>query len=273
MPLSGLEFYSTRLYPVLYPDQADKSKSMRIPILTLFIMCFSSCIHAAGESIDYQVDGQTYEGYFIPGDSDSPFILLIHDWDGLNDYEIKRAQMLAAQGYSVFAADLFGKNIRPTEDKDKRQHTGELYKDRQKMRNLMNGATAAAQQQGANVENGVAMGYCFGGAAILELARAGATFKGFASFHGGLATPTGQDYNQTKGAIMVFHGTADTAISMADFASLANELEQAEVRHEMISYGGAPHSFTHFGSERYRKDADEKSWARFLAFLKEVLNG
>ncbi len=199
--------------------------------------------------------------------------MLIHGWDGLTDYEIKRAHMLAEEGYSVFAADLFGKGIRPTAVKDKRQHTGELYQDRQKMRTLMNGALQIALQQGASIDNGVAMGYCFGGAAILELSRSGSPLKGFASFHGGLSTPEGQDYSQATGPIIVFHGTADTAITMTDFAALAEELEQAGIMHEMISYGGAPHSFTHFGSERYRKDADEKSWARrFLEFLDEVLN-
>ncbi len=224
-----------------------------------------------GQAIDYEVNGETYEGYYLAGPAEAPLVLLIHDWDGLTDYEITRSTMLNKLGYSVFAADLFGKGVRPTEVKDKRQHTGELYKDRDKMRALMTGALTTARQQGANVDNAVAMGYCFGGAAILELARAGTALKGFASFHGGLGTPEGQDYSKVSAPIMIFHGTADTAITMTDFATLAEELEQAGVKHEMISYGGAPHSFTHFGSERYRKDADEQSWARFLAFMKKVL--
>jgi dienelactone hydrolase len=138
------------------------------------------------------------------------------------------------------------------------------------MRALMHGAINAATQQGATTDQVVAMGYCFGGAAVLELARSGATLQGFATFHGGLKTPEGQNYENAQAPIIVFHGSADTAITMNDFSNLAKELEQAGIKHEMISYGGAPHSFTHFGSERYRKDADEKSWARFLGFLKEV---
>ncbi|MGD8368759.1 MAG: dienelactone hydrolase family protein [Desulfobacterales bacterium] len=226
---------------------------------------------AAGTSVTYEVEGQPYEGYYVSPSAGAPLVLLIHDWDGLTDYEVKRADMLADLGYAVFAADLFGAGIRPTEVKDKRQHTGELYKDREKMRKLMIGALTEAEKRGADTKNGVAMGYCFGGAAVLELARAGADLKGFATFHGGLKTPEGQDYSRTRGNILVMHGTADTAITMDQFATLAEELEAAGVRHEMITYGGAPHAFTVWGGDRYRHDADKKSWARFTAFLAETL--
>ena len=114
------------------------------------------------------------------------------------------------------------------------------------------------------------MGYCFGGAAVLELARSGADLKGFATFHGGLKTPDGQDYSDAKGKVLIMHGTADTAITMDQFAGLAKDLEGADIAHEMITYSGAPHAFTVFGSDRYREDADRKSWNRFHQFLKEV---
>lgn len=226
---------------------------------------------AAGESVTYEVNGKAYEGYFIAASAGAPLVLLIHDWDGLTDYEVKRANMLAEMGYTVFAADLFGAGVRPTKVEDRRQHTGELYEDRGKMRALMNGALDAAAARGVDVGNAVAMGYCFGGAAVLELARSGADMKGFVTFHGGLQTPEGQDYSQAKGEILVLHGTADTAITMDHFAALADELEKAGVKHEMISYSGAPHAFTVFGGDRYREDADRRSWNRFSAFLKERL--
>ena len=129
--------------------------------------------------------------------------------------------MLAEIGYAVFAADLFGAGVRPTKTADKRQHTGELYADRGRMRALMRAALETAADKGADTGNAVAMGYCFGGAAVLELARSGADLKGFATFHGGLQTPQGQDYAQTKGEILVMHGSADTAISLEQFAALA----------------------------------------------------
>ncbi len=237
----------------------------------LVILMMASTAYAGGMAVSYKVNGASYEGYYVSPSSNAPLVLLIHDWDGLTDYEVKRAEMLAAKGYAVFAADLFGAGVRPTEVKDKRQHTGELYKDRQKMRALIQGALDTAKAKGANTGNTVVMGYCFGGAAVLEFARSGAAMKGFVTFHGGLKTPEGQDYANTKGKVLVLHGTADSAITMDQFAALANELEQHGVAHEMITYSGAPHAFTVFGSQRYRKEADEKSWKRFTEFLEDTI--
>ena len=239
--------------------------------VTFFLVFTSAAFAAQGRPVHYQVGGQDFEGYYISPSKDAPFILLIHDWDGLTDYEVKRAGMLADMGYSVFAADLFGAGVRPTEVKDKRQHTGELYKDRTRMRSLLVGALETARAKGANVDNGVAMGYCFGGAAVLELASSGVDLKGFVTFHGGLGTPEGQDYSQVRGTVVVFHGSADTAITMDDFADLAKRLESSGISHEMITYSGAPHAFTVYDTDRYRKDADEKSWRRFGEFLDAVL--
>lgn len=228
-------------------------------------------LSAAAGNIDYQVDGKKYEGYFASPAQNSPLVLLIHDWDGLTDYEIKRANMLVEEGYAVFAADLFGKGIRPTEDKDKKQHTGELYQDRQKMRLLMNAALDKAVELGANPQQVVVMGYCFGGAAALEMARSGKDLQGFVSFHGGLTTPQGQDYANTSAEILVLHGAADKAISMQEFSQLSTELEAQNVPNEMIAYGGADHAFTVFGIDRYNAEADQKSWRRLLQFLEDKL--
>jgi len=236
-------------------------------LLTVSTVAFGG----TGGSVTYQVNGQSYEGYYISPSDRAPFVLLIHDWDGLTDYEIKRANMLADLGYAVFALDLFGAGVRPTEVKDKRQHTGELYKNREKMRTLMKAALDTAKNRGANIENAVAVGYCFGGAAVLELARSGADLKGFATFHGGLKTPEGQDYTRTRGEMLIMHGSADTAIPMDQFADLAKELEKAGVAHEMVTYGGAQHAFTVFGGKRYQEAADKKSWKRFTEFLADTL--
>jgi dienelactone hydrolase len=237
----------------------------------LLLLVSTAAFGATGAAVTYEVNGQSYEGYYVSPSDQAPFLLLIHDWDGLTDYEIKRANMLADLGYAVFAVDLFGAGVRPTEVKDKRQHTGELYKDREKMRALMNGALETARKKGANTDNAVAFGYCFGGAAVLELARSGADLKGFATFHGGLKTPPGQNYAKARGKYLIMHGSADSAITMDQFAGLANELESAGIDHEMITYGGAPHAFTVFGQNRYQEKADKKSWKRFTEFLAETL--
>ncbi len=245
---------------------------MKYIFTVIFILVVSAVAGADGKAITYEVDGKPFEGYFISPSPHAPLILLIHDWNGLTDYEVKRANMLADMGYAVFAADLFGAGVRPTELTDKRQHTGELYKDRKKMRSLLQGALDTAKSKGANVNNAVAMGYCFGGAAVLEFARSGADLKGFVTFHGGLSTPEGQDYSKTKGKLLILHGTADANITMDQFGKLAGELEEKGISHEMITYSGAPHAFTVFGSSRYREDADKKSWKRFTEFLDETLN-
>ncbi len=245
---------------------------MRYLVYICLLLAVSSVAFAAsGASVAYEVNGQPYEGYYISPSNGAPFLLLIHDWDGLTNYEIKRANMLADLGYAVFALDLFGAGVRPTEVKDKRQHTGELYKDREKMRALMKGALETAKKKGARIQNGVAFGYCFGGAAVLELARSGADLKGFATFHGGLKTPEGQNYTKSRGKVLIMHGTADKAIAMDQFADLAKELESTGIDHEMITYGGAQHAFTVFDGNRYQEAADKKSWKRFSEFLAETL--
>lgn len=244
---------------------------MKYIVSLALVLAIASTGGAAGMSVTYQVHEKPYEGYYIRSSPKAPLVLLIHDWDGLTDYEVKRANMLADLGFDVFAADLFGAGIRPTELEDKKRCTMELYQDRAKMRALIQGALDTAKSKGANVDNAVAMGYCFGGTAVLEYARSGAAIKGFVTFHGGLKIPEGQDYSKAKGKLLIFHGSADTSVSMDDFASLTKELEHFGVRHEMITYGGAPHAFTVFGTDRYREDADQKSWRRFTAFLSDTL--
>ena len=234
---------------------------------TVSLLMLLLSLPLAAQQIDYRVAGESYQGYFVSPADNAPLVLLVHDWDGLTEYEQQRADMLQDLGYAVFAADLFGKDIRPTEVKDKQQHTGELYQDRQKMRDLMQAAITQAGKLGANTDNAVVIGYCFGGAVALEMARSGAAMHGFVSFHGGLSTPQGQDYSETQGEVLVLHGAADQMISMADFANLAAQLEQHQVANEMISYGGADHAFTVFGGERYDATADARSWQRLTDFL------
>ncbi len=93
----------------------------------LYLAGAGQVMASSGGAVLYQVNGEEYEGYYVSAGADAPLVLLMHDWDGLTDYEVRRADMLAEMGYSVFAADLFGVGVRPTENKDKKQHTGELY--------------------------------------------------------------------------------------------------------------------------------------------------
>ncbi|MEE9369083.1 MAG: dienelactone hydrolase family protein [Pontiella sp.] len=222
----------------------------------------------AGNAITYEIDGEKFEGYVEKGAPGAPMVFLIHDWDGLTDYEVKRSGMLAELGYSVFSIDLYGKGVRPTEMSDKKKCMTILTEDRPKMRSYMKGALAFAKEQGLNTENCVAMGYCFGGTAVLELARSGDKLKGFATFHGGLALPDGQDYSKVSGEFLIMHSTTD---GMDDFSALAGSLEKAGVGSQMVTYSGAPHGWTVFDRRAYREKQDKQSWKLFSEFLEDVL--
>lgn len=222
----------------------------------------------AGEAITYVVDGETFEGYRSAAKSDSKgLVLIIHDWDGLTEYEMKRSDMLSAMGYDAFAVDLFGKGNRPTDTAAKKKETGRLYQDRELMRSLILGGLQEARR--ASDEKAVVMGYCFGGAAALELARSGKAegIAGYVSFHGALATPEDQAYSSETPPMLIAHGGADTSVTMDEVADLARELESAGLTYEIQVYSGAPHGFTEFNSERYQKRADEQSWDAFSEFL------
>lgn len=233
---------------------------------------FASNANQAGKLVDYEVNGAMYQGYLAKAPSSKGMVLIIHDWDGLTDYEIKRADMLAQLGYDSFAVDLYGKDNRPTTTNAKKEQTAKLYENRDLMRHLiLSGLTQARTLLGQ--QDAVVMGYCFGGAAVLELARSGRAtqVKGYASFHGGLSTPPGQRYNKDSGPLFIAHGGADTSITLDDVSALAKALENAEVTYDIEIYSGAPHAFTVFDSERYQAKADKKSWTSFIHFLEDNL--
>jgi dienelactone hydrolase len=226
----------------------------------------------AGESVTYSIAGNAFEGYQSKAvGSSKGLVVVIHDWDGLTDYEEKRVNMLSEMGYDAFAVDLYGRGNRPVETGAKKAETGKLYKDRAKMRSLILGGLAEARK--LSNQSAVVMGYCFGGAATLELARSGKAenVRGFATFHGGLSTPDGQSYAKDTPPLLIAHGAADTAITMQDVASLSGELEAAGVTYTVEVYSGAPHAFTVFGSSRYQERADKLSWMAFTEFLEATL--
>lgn len=230
------------------------------------------------EPVVYEIDGQPYEGYFALNEGfgdEQPIVLVIHDWNGIGDYEKRRVQMLAEQGYAAFAADLYGQGIRPTNPEQSREESSKLYADRATLRQRLFAGLAQAQQlSGVDPERVVAIGYCFGGASVLEFARAGADIDGFVSFHGGLATPDDQDYSQVKGAILILHGADDPVAPMTQVAELADAMTKANVEYDMEIYGGARHSFTVWSANRetsrYDAMADTKSWDALLQFLDET---
>ncbi|WP_313887604.1 dienelactone hydrolase family protein [Nodosilinea sp. LEGE 07088] len=246
-------------------------------ITTLVAMGLSPEVQAniVAEPVVYTIDGQPFEGYLAVNDNfggDRPLVLVVHDWNGLDNYEQRRAQMLAEQGYAAFAVDLYGQGVRPSNTDESRVESGKLYADRATMRaRLMAGLDQAQTMAGVDGNRVVAIGYCFGGAAVLEMARAGMGVDGFVVFHGSLSTPEGQDYSKTPGRILVLHGSADSPVPMADVAQLAAELDAAKVDFDMEIYGGADHAYTVWSGDRYNGPADRRSWRTMMNFLDETL--
>jgi dienelactone hydrolase len=232
------------------------------------------------ESVVYEVDGASYEGFVAVNEGYEearPLVLVIHDWDGLGEYERRRAQMLAELGFAAFAVDLYGQGVRPETTEERQARSGELYADREAMRaRLVAGLEAARAQAGVDGERAAAIGYCFGGAAALEFARTGADLEGFVSFHGGLGTPEGASWDAVTGDVLILHGSNDPIAPMTQVASLAEALNQAGVDYRMEIYGGAKHAFTVWGtpdsgSSGYDPQADLQSWNEMLTFLDERL--
>lgn len=240
------------------------------PIL-LSLAASAAATAVLAEEVTYDVGGETFKGYFAKADDPQGLVLIVHDWDGMTDYEMQRADMLAEMGYDAFALDMFGVET-PTETMDhRRAATGALYQDRERMRTLIQAGLAQAKERSDG--DVVVIGYCFGGAVALEMARSDMAGEaaGYATFHGGLSTPEGQGYSADTPPIAVYHGGADTSITMEDVASLANELEAAGTTYLIEVYSGAPHAFTVIGSDRYQERADTESWESFSDFLGETL--
>ena len=218
------------------------------------------------QSVDYAVGDKTFSAFVVKANNPKGNVFIVHDWNGLDAYEQKRAQMVADLGYNAIAIDLFGVDAVLEGRDDYRRETGALYQDRVEFRARISAAVEAGT---AVVGEGDAtlMGYCFGGAAVLEAARAGMDLDKFVSFHGGLSTPQGQDYSMTTGSVLLLHGSADPVSGMDDLAKVLDELNQAGIEHQAEVFGGARHSFTVEGSRDYDVDADRKSWDAFVRFV------
>ena len=236
-------------------------------LLVFLLIILLSFNAQSGQRLTYSVNGELFEGYLSkPDNKTKGLVIIIHDWDGLTEYEETRANMLSKLGYSSFAIDLYGKGNRPNEFKLKKAETKKLYENRQRMRSLIIAGIRKANKENSKV---FVVGYCFGGAASLELARSGKApnIAGYASFHGGVKTPKGQSYPQNTPPIFIAHGGADKSIKSSDVFELGSELEKNNLPYEINIYSGAPHAFTVFKSKRYRQIADKKSWESFLNFL------
>ena len=205
-------------------------------------------------------------------------VLLIHDWTGVQDYSKKRAEQLAELGCVVLVADIYGKGIRPANPKESGAEAGKYKTDRALFRaRLMAGLEELKKQPNVDPDRLAAIGYCFGGTGVLELARAGADIKGVVSFHGGLDSPTPADGKNIKAKVLVLHGAEDPYVPAEGIAAMTAEFNAAKVDWQMVSYSGAVHSFTNPGSgidnskgAAYNAAADARSWVAMKSFFNEI---
>ncbi|MDB6006690.1 MAG: Dienelactone hydrolase [Prosthecobacter sp.] len=206
-----------------------------------------------------------------------PAILIIHQWTGLSDNEKMRAHMLAELGYNVFAADIYGKGVRP-QPPESGKEAGKYKKNRTLYRERMLSALEVLNKDAhTDVSKVAAIGYCFGGTGVIELARSGALIKGVVSFHGGLDSPTPADGKNIKGKVLALHGADDPNVPAKDIAAFEQEMKDAKVDYKLVSYPGAVHAFTQksAGNDNskgaaYNEAADKASWEEMKAFFDRI---
>ena len=249
----------------------------------LILGAASGTAHAKvhGRLVEYKDGDTVLEGYLSVDDAAKgkrPGVLVVHAWMGLDDNAKKRADMLAGLGYIAFAADIYGKGVRP-KDKDEAGKLAGKYKGD---RALLRGRVAAGLAQLDKTPNvdptkTAAIGYCFGGTTVLELARSGAQVAGVVSFHGGLDSPVPADGKNIKAKVLVLHGAADPFSKPADVAAFQKELADAKVDWQFEEFGSAVHCFTDAtagsdpsGGCAYDAVADRRSWAAMRAFFDEL---
>ncbi len=240
--------------------------------------------HAAlvEKPIIYQQGGATLEGFHVYDDAVAgkrPAVLVIHQWTGLTEYEKRRSRMLAEMGYNVFAADIYGQGIRPQPPeagKEAGKYKGDRRLFRQRMIAALDLLKAEERTDSAKV---AAIGYCFGGTGVLELARAGTDITGVVSFHGGLDSADGltAEMGATKAKVLVLHGADDPYVPAAQVAAFQTEFTAAKADWQLVSYSGAVHSFTHpeAGDDNskgaaYNAAADRRSWIAMQSFFAEL---
>jgi len=249
--------------------------------LTLCAMALTTEAAIKTEIIEYKDGEVTLEGYLAWDDaatSPRPAVVIAHDWMGLGDFARGKAEALAKLGYVAFAADLYGKGVRPKNSDEARTEATKYYSDRSVIRNRMKAAVEVVSSRKETDTSRIgAIGFCFGGMAVLELARSGANIKGVVTFHGGLNTPNFDDARNIKGKILVLHGADDPFVDSDEVMGFEHEMKSAGCNWELVKYSGAVHSFTNpaAGSDNskgaaYNAQADARSWIAMKNFFEEI---
>lgn len=230
--------------------------------------------------VEYTHRNKVFEGTVAvdnASETQRPVVLVAHAWGGKDDFAVQKARDLAKMGYVGFALDLYGKGILGASKDENRALMAPLLEDRTLLQARMQSAVdTAAVQPEANSAKVAAVGYCFGGLCVLDLARSGAAVQGVVSFHGLLSAPGNTAGRKIKSRILVLHGYDDPMAPPDAMAELADELTRAQADWQIHAYGTTLHAFTNpaaddpeFGTV-YNAQADKRSWRSMTEFLTEV---
>ena len=236
------------------------------------------------QEITYEVAGVKLKGFMAYDETVArkrPGVLVVHEWWGHNDYVRNRARMLAEMGYTAFALDMYGDGKLAEHPADAKKFMMEVLGNIAAAEERFNAAHKILRDHASTDETKTAaIGYCFGGAVVLHMARAGTDLDGVASFHGNLSTQTPAVEGAVKSRVLVLHGAEDPLIPPEQAEAFKQEMQQAKVDIELIAYPGAVHSFTNpvataVGESlnmplAYDEKADQQSWAELDGFLKEI---
>jgi dienelactone hydrolase len=242
------------------------------------------CAEVQTKTIEYRDGDTVLEGVMVWDDahvkapSKVPGVLIVHQWMGRTEYEDGRAKQLAKLGYVTFALDIYGKGVRPTNPGDAGKQAGVYKKDRALYRRrLQLGLEQLRASSMVDSKKIAAIGYCFGGTGVLELARTGESINGVVSFHGGLDSINPQEAKNIKAKILICHGADDPFVPAKDIDAMKKEFADADVDWQMIYYSEAVHSFTQpmAGNDpsrgaAYQELADKRSWQAMNAFFAEL---
>ncbi len=261
------------------------NRMAKVALAVCAVTSWAWAVHAAqakSHTIAYRVGGVEHVGYVAyPAESAGrlPAVLVVHDWMGLGSYAKRRADELAGLGYVALAADMYGGGRVARDTKEAQALAGALKQgDRAEMRRRAAAALAALKAFRLTDTNRVAaIGYCFGGTTVLELARAGSDIKGVVSFHGGLDTAAPAAPGGIRAAVLACHGADDPYVPKSEVEGFQEEMRKAGADWQLIAYSGAVHSFTNpdAGSDpsrgaAYHARADRRSWALMKSFLNEL---